>query len=382
MEFFDELNRSVSGVSRVGGLKNLISEEEKKINALYVEIGTLYFESNKNNPGALYSGQIAGIKEALARIDGYNNQIYMTRGGAPAGAVCSKCGNPMALNDRFCAVCGNPAGNNQPTGVPCCKCGAVLPAGSAFCAVCGAKQEPPQPEPVVNCKSCGAILDKNSAFCMVCGTKVVSQEEVKPAEEPVAEEVSAVSVEEATAKVEAEVVIEEENSQEPVWTPVEVYEEAFEETDSASENMVDEATLAVSHEEVTAEDVSDAAKEEEISPEPVQTLIEDSKEDVPLKTAPAEEVTDEVISEPVEELSAESVIEITAEECAEETMPVNNIEVAVESVIPVASQIEETTDDITAQNPYVEIVADNICKVCGKEVAPTAKFCIYCGTKR
>ncbi len=288
MDFFDELNRSISGVSRVGNLKNLIRDEEKKINDLYVEIGTRYFESNKNDPNALYVSQVAQIKASLERIDGYNQQIYITRGGAPSRPVCTKCGNAMLPADKFCAVCGTPAGVQQSAGKPCVKCGAIVAQDSAFCNVCGAQQVEPQPEATVTCTACGATLKADMAFCMVCGTKTGEAEAPAAYTEPVAEEVV-------------------------VSAPVEEVEPEIEFEVPATENAVADV--------------------------PVQEVC------TPVESA----VVNEAV---ITEAPAQEVV------CTENVKGFEDV------------------------NPYESVLSENVCRVCGKEVSPTAKFCIFCGAKR
>lgn len=300
MEFFDELNRSISGVSKVGSLKTLIRDEEKRINALFVEIGTRYFESNKNDPNALYGPQIAEIKAAQERIDGYNQQIYMTRGGAPARPVCTKCGNAMLPADKFCAVCGTPAGTQQSAGKLCVKCGALIMQDSVFCNSCGAQQVESQPEVTVTCAACGATLKADMAFCMICGAKMGATEETPApySESAVEEVVESKPVEETEPETETELIKPEVVESEP---------------ESVAEPTVVEA----------------AAQE-----------VCDSVESVPVSEAP---ITEEVVQEVI---------------------------------------CEKTVDVIEDVNPYENILFGNVCRACGKEVSPTAKFCIFCGTKR
>ena len=304
MDFFDELNRSISGVSKVGSLKTLIRDEEKQINALYVEIGTRYFESNKNDPNAPYASQIAQIKASLERIDGYNQQIYMTRGGAPARPVCTKCGNPLAPADKFCALCGTRVGVQQPTGKPCVKCGATVSQGSAFCSVCGARQTEPQPEEKVTCAVCGAQMKADAAFCIVCGAKVDATAETPVADvEPTVEEIAVPAATEITEpEIEIEII------------------------------------------------------------EPQNTTV--------VSDVPAEEFAEEP-----EVLTATEEISVCEETAVtEETAAVDEAAQEITCEVP-----EKLFEDI---NPYEALASDDVCKACGKEVASTAKFCIYCGTKR
>lgn len=61
--------------------------------------------------------------------------------------ICSKCGNSIPDDSKFCVLCGNkmerPVQNVGAQAVPpswCTSCGAQLRPGAAFCAKCGARQ--------------------------------------------------------------------------------------------------------------------------------------------------------------------------------------------------------------------------------------------------
>lgn len=57
------------------------------------------------------------------------------------GRTCPKCGNPAALEDRFCAGCGAPLSAAPPrqatTALKCPACGHLHLAGDRFCPGCG-----------------------------------------------------------------------------------------------------------------------------------------------------------------------------------------------------------------------------------------------------
>ena len=131
MDFFNDIGKSVSDMGKIGGLKSLIYDEKKKVDSLYKELGTLYYERNKFTKNPLFSAQIMAIRDSLAKIDSYNNQIAMLK----SGRVCAKCGSPMTENDLFCATCGNRvAPASAPAQAKQCKnCGTVTQGAGAFC---------------------------------------------------------------------------------------------------------------------------------------------------------------------------------------------------------------------------------------------------------
>lgn len=319
MDFFNDIGKSISDVGKIGGLKSQIYDEQKKLDNLYKELGTLYFERNKFTKNPLFSLQIESIKASLARIEDYNKQLTVIK----AGKACVKCGNPLTEKDVFCSICGTRAAT-VPTppsgeGKACRICGAVTQGAGAFCPACGNKYEA---EPVMKktCAVCGTLLTDKDAFCMVCGTKVVAAQPA--AEVPTAPVENAVPVAEAP-------VVEEPVAETPV-TEIPVAEVTAVEAPVAEAPVEEAPTVAV---------IPETAPEEAVAAQVFE-------EEAPVAEAPVAETP---------------VVETPAVE------------------IPEAQVTEE---DAEFKNPYEEIVKDNVCPVCGKEVFPTAKFCIYCGTKR
>ena len=125
-------------------INGIISDEEKQINNLYLQIGKLYFEANKNNATAEYNDLMTGIKDALVRVEKYKEQIRNVKGVR----TCSNCGAEVANNAVFCNSCGTqlpvatPVEPAAQAGANCPQCGAPTVSGATFCTSCGCNLAP------------------------------------------------------------------------------------------------------------------------------------------------------------------------------------------------------------------------------------------------
>lgn len=182
MAFFDEVGKKLSqaGQSAVQKTKDMtdiarlsacITDEEKKINNTYNQIGKLYFAIHQNDCTSDFEALVATVREAECKIIEYRQQIQDIKGLVR----CEKCG-----------------AEQQNTSVFCCSCGSALP-----------KQAAVANEELVLCNRCGKMTSKNSRFCTSCGNPIaVAVPVAEPA--PVAEatpEVASVPVTEAAPEV-------------------------------------------------------------------------------------------------------------------------------------------------------------------------------------
>ncbi len=151
MGFFDDFGKKMSQVGQnaaqqtkiiaeTAKLNSRISDEEKQINNLYIQIGKNYFEANKDNDSAEYKELMVGITDAQARIAQYQEQIRVVKGIRN----CPNCGAEVPNNSAFCNSCGAkmPAQETAPVAaapasVKCPQCGTDVAAGSKFCDGCG-----------------------------------------------------------------------------------------------------------------------------------------------------------------------------------------------------------------------------------------------------
>lgn len=159
MSLFDDLSKKISKVGQgaaaqtkifaeTAKLSAKVSDEEKQINNLYLQIGKSYFEANCENPSATYADLMISIKDAQARIAQYKEQINSIKGVRK----CPSCGAEVANGSAFCNACGTkmPDDFSAPVSAPtvkCPQCGSDIIEGTAFCNICGCNlsQQPAAP---------------------------------------------------------------------------------------------------------------------------------------------------------------------------------------------------------------------------------------------
>lgn len=186
MAFYDDLNKMVSNAKRKtkditdsAKINSAISEEEKKINAVYYQIGKLYASLHPSDYEQDFNGMMAQVAEIEAKLASYRQQLQQIKGVKR----CEKCGADVAMNSVFCPGCGSemPRNENGEELVKCVACGNYVAKGLRFCTLCGnpmATQQVVAPAPPVQekssgfCPNCGSNLLPDSDFCTECGAKV------------------------------------------------------------------------------------------------------------------------------------------------------------------------------------------------------------------
>ena len=119
-------------------LNGLISDEEKNIEKLIIELGQAYYNLHKNDPAAELAQIVGSINEAYNNIEQHKEQIKLIKGDTK----CGNCGADVANGAAFCANCGAPNPEAQPAAPAarfCGNCGTPAEPGSAFCNNCGSK---------------------------------------------------------------------------------------------------------------------------------------------------------------------------------------------------------------------------------------------------
>jgi rRNA maturation endonuclease Nob1 len=231
MAFFDDLGKKISqgtqsvvqktkNMTDVARINGMISDEEKKINSTYLQIGKLFYAKYRNNCDSEFAGMVAAVADSESKIAEYRQQIKDIKGITH----CEKCGAEVPVGAQFCNACGNrmsaPA-VADPNMVKCPACGAMIDKNMRFCTSCGqamtvvlasaapaapvtpaapvapvapvvpaapaspaAPAAPVEPiaapaapvEPVApavkRCPACGAELEPDSLFCTQCGAKL------------------------------------------------------------------------------------------------------------------------------------------------------------------------------------------------------------------
>ncbi len=151
MAFFDELGKKISQTSQgvvqktkdtaeTLKLNSAISEEEKRIQTYYRDLGKAYYDTYANAPDVAFADIINGIKESESKIQQHKEQIIRLKGIVS----CPNCGGEVANNALFCSLCGyrmnpQPQAATAPAQQFCTICGNTLKAGAQFCTACGTK---------------------------------------------------------------------------------------------------------------------------------------------------------------------------------------------------------------------------------------------------
>lgn len=115
MAFFDDLGKKISQAGQnavqkgkeladIAKLNSAVSDEEKRIDDNYREIGKLYASLHGENPDVDFAAMIAAIHESESKILEYKQQIKDIKGVV----CCEKCGAEVSSNAAFCSTCGAP----------------------------------------------------------------------------------------------------------------------------------------------------------------------------------------------------------------------------------------------------------------------------------
>lgn len=237
MAFFEDLGKKISGVGQSAvqktqnatdsiRLNNQISEEERKMNAAYLNIGKRYVELYGTKKDPEFEAWISEIEGCQYRINECRVQVRRNKGLT----VCTNCGAEIPETSPFCKLCGTKnmvaeqiaaqraaeeeakraaeaerqaaqaaqarawaeqqaamqaQAQTAQTQNCCTKCGNPIANGAAFCTNCGTPittaSAPAAPAPsdaesaaasTGICKKCGQTLTPGAAFCTGCGAKV------------------------------------------------------------------------------------------------------------------------------------------------------------------------------------------------------------------
>ena len=187
MEFFNGIGKKITqtgqGVvqktkdtAEIIKLNGAISDEEKKVNNAYFQIGQLYFSKYRDNADEDFSFLVEQVNNSLSQIEDLKQQIQHIKGVK----VCNNCGAEIPENSMFCIGCGAKivmqSEVNTNNFIRCVKCNNLVEKGLKFCTFCGSTLAD---NTVIKtkCAVCGADLNGEVAFCSECGTKVFSSEE-------------------------------------------------------------------------------------------------------------------------------------------------------------------------------------------------------------
>lgn len=198
MALFDDLSRKfteagqtavqktkeMADITRISGA---ISEEEKKINNTYYQIGKLYVSLHIFDFEEAFAGMMQTMKESELKIQEYRQQIQNIKGIVH----CEKCGAEVANHAAFCSACGNAmpkvVQEVDVNMVKCSACGSLIDKNMRFCTSCGKPmadilqidttvvektEMKVETESSVKCPNCGIEIEDELIFCTECGTKL------------------------------------------------------------------------------------------------------------------------------------------------------------------------------------------------------------------
>lgn len=223
MAFLDGIGRAFTNAGQktrdmadIARFNSLLAEEEKKINAIYYQIGRMYVQLHPQDSEEALTTYVQACIETQKNIGEINARIRQLKNIIN----CPGCGTELSGDIAFCSVCGYRMPPRQvpvPDGmVRCANCGNFVPQNMRFCSGCGspiqaapvapmppfapvppvATAAPVAPDttvvpdttvavvpefPVATCSSCNSPLEPDCAFCVVCGAPVGS-DSAAPAE--------------------------------------------------------------------------------------------------------------------------------------------------------------------------------------------------------
>lgn len=155
MAIFGDISKKISatsqtvvqkakGMADISGLKSQISDEQKKIEKYYQNLGKMYYDLKHDEPVPELQELVALIKSSYYKIEEINAMITSIENIK----TCPVCGTPLEEDMVFCVGCGSriekPEGTVTESNVPetkfCINCGSKIPKVASFCTKCGAKQ--------------------------------------------------------------------------------------------------------------------------------------------------------------------------------------------------------------------------------------------------
>lgn len=194
MALFDNLSRKASEISAraiqktkeisdITRLNAQISEEEKRQNNCYYQLGKQYYSIHSTDGEDVFKPLISSITESEKKLSEMKKQVQDLKGVQR----CEKCGAEVEKGAAFCSSCGSPMPQAvtyvaSSDIVTCTSCGAKVKKGTRFCTSCGKPMEQPaviqieEQQETVKCPNCGADLEAGSVFCTECGTPLNGEE--------------------------------------------------------------------------------------------------------------------------------------------------------------------------------------------------------------
>ena len=193
MAFFNDLGKAVSKAgqatlqktkdfSETTRLNGLISDEEKKLDSVYFQIGKLYVSLHREDPETQFAAMLQAVTESEERIQSLKKEVEIIKGVSR----CPACGAEVARGSAFCSSCGEPMPKEEIENMIVCQvCGTRVKRGMSFCTACGnplntpetkvsfnmQSESTPTPE-IKKCPYCGTEVQDGLLFCANCGERL------------------------------------------------------------------------------------------------------------------------------------------------------------------------------------------------------------------
>lgn len=204
MAFFDDFGRKTlqktQEIAEITKLNSMISDEERRINQLYYQIGKQYAALHRNDCEDVFYTSVMAIAGAETKIAEYKARVQEIKGVQR----CEKCGAEVPRGAAYCNACGA-AMPRQPQAdlgdyIKCTNCGTAIKKGMRFCTNCGtpvaaastpvappaatyapvpktpefapAQNAPAGAADSAHCPACGAAVGAGMSFCIECGTPI------------------------------------------------------------------------------------------------------------------------------------------------------------------------------------------------------------------
>lgn len=212
MSFTDKLSANLTNAGRTvsqmaknftdtNALQREMNAEKRNIQQKLAEIGQLYYDKYKGDPGAEFFAEVESISASEQRIEELTAEIQGvqarkpelvtvsadgTKGVKPSAMVCMQCGASYSdITQTFCSNCGQKLTAQYPSSAAAylapdqtasdVQSRPVQPSLTKPADIV-LPETPAQPEETAAaarfCTKCGAKADSDSVFCAQCGNKL------------------------------------------------------------------------------------------------------------------------------------------------------------------------------------------------------------------
>lgn len=152
MAFLDDIGKAFSNAGQktkdmadIAKINSMLSEEEKKMNNLCMQIGKAYVQLHPLDYDEALAAYFQAYRESEKQIADFNARLRQLKNIIS----CPGCGGDIPSEAAFCSKCGYrmpPKPVTVPPGSVVCKaCGAFVPQTMKFCTSCGAPMSLPTP---------------------------------------------------------------------------------------------------------------------------------------------------------------------------------------------------------------------------------------------